>query len=239
MVAMLATACVGHPADDEDDEFSADPSGEPAVEVTGVGLVLDFTATWCVNCPRMATAIEEAMAERPGAIFPVSVHFRDEFSYGEGEALAALFAIQAYPSLIVNLDKGTLTTATSRDIIFARMDAFTPGKPCTLEADCSEGLLTAGVTAAQEGSYRIGALLLEDGLVAPQTGGSQDYVHDNILRKILSTDIWGEDLGMLSEGAAVKKKFPVGDLGDGDFHAVVYVTCDGVVNNAADVRISL
>ena len=37
-------------------------------------LVLDFTGTWCVNCPKMEAAIEETMEARPGRIIPVSVH---------------------------------------------------------------------------------------------------------------------------------------------------------------------
>ena len=32
-------------------------------------LVLDFTGTWCVNCPKMEAALEEAMAARPGKVF--------------------------------------------------------------------------------------------------------------------------------------------------------------------------
>ena len=37
-------------------------------------LVLDFTGTWCVNCPKMEAALEETMEARPGRIVPVSVH---------------------------------------------------------------------------------------------------------------------------------------------------------------------
>ena len=40
-------------------------------------LVLDFTATWCVNCPRMEAAFAAAMEARPGRLVPVSVHFVD------------------------------------------------------------------------------------------------------------------------------------------------------------------
>ena len=251
--ALVLSACVGHPADDEDDfgpEIpTIDPSGEeedatdtppetPSGDVFGPGLLLDFTATWCVNCPRMAQAIEEAAAERPGTIFPVSVHFHDDFSYAAGEALAEYFGIQAYPSLIVNLDKATLTTVTSKSIIFLRIDSFdSPADPCTLDLSYSGGVLHADVTAASAGSYKLGALLLEDGLVAPQTGGTDDYVHDNILRKILSADIFGEDLGTLESGAAVKKEFSVGELPSGSFHVVAYVTQDGLMNTAADITL--
>ena len=186
----------------------------------------------------MTSAIEEAKAQRPSAIFPVCVHFKDAFSFHEGEALASYFDIQEYPSAIVNLDKGTLTTATSKDIILSRIDASAGKKPCQIELSYSSGIISASVTASEPGTYRIGALLLEDGLVAPQTGGSEDYVHDNILRKILSADIFGEDLGSLESGAAAGRDFPVDDLADGgNYHVLVYVTDGGKVNSVADITL--
>ena len=238
LLALLATACVGHPADDEDDLPGPDvPVVDPSEEVFGPSLVLDFTATWCVNCPRMSSAIEEAMAARPGKIYPVAVHFGDEFSSAEGSALSTLFGVTAYPSAVVNLDKGSLTTATSKDLLVSRIDAMERKAPCTLELSFADGTIHAEVTAAEAGTYKAGALLLESGLTAPQTGGSDDYVHDNILRKILSEDIFGEDLGALEAGASASVDFPAGALWGGNFHAVVYVTEGGIVNSAAAVTL--
>lgn len=238
LLALLATACVGHPADDEDDLPGPDvPVVDPSEEVFGPSLVLDFTATWCVNCPRMSSAIEEAIALRPGSIFPVAVHFGDEFSSAEGSALSTLFGVQAYPSVVVNLDKGSLSTATSKDIILSRIDAMERKAPCTLELSYADGTIHAEITAAEAGAYKAGAMLLESGLVAPQKGGSDDYVHDNILREILSADIFGEDLGALEAGASVSVDYPAGALWGGNFHAVVYVTEGGIVNSAAAVTL--
>ena len=72
---------------------------------------------------------------------------------------------------------------------------------------------------------------------APQTGGSDDYVHDNILRKILSADIFGEDLGALEAGASASVDFLAGALSGGNFHAVVYVTEGGIVISASAVTL--
>lgn len=238
LTGILAWACVGHPADDEDDYPAPGPSGEgPSEEVFAPGLVLDFTATWCQNCPRMALAIEEASEERPGAIFPVCVHFHDEFSSTETDALSMLFGVQAYPSVVVNLDKETLTPATSKVLILARLDAAERKKPCTLELSYADGVLSAGVTAAEDGTYAVGAVLLEDGLVAPQVGGKDDYVHDNILRKILSADIFGEDLGFLESGVSASRDFAVGDVASGNFRIVAYVTDGGIVNSVAGITL--
>ena len=149
LAGLFATGCVGQiddePLDDDEDpEVIVDPKDNDSVP----GLVLDFTATWCVNCPRMATALEEASRERPGKIFPVSIHFRDAFSYSEGEAICKDFGIAAYPSVVVNLDPSTLITATSKDLILAKLDATATGRkaPCTLNGSVSGGNLTLSVT---------------------------------------------------------------------------------------------
>ena len=60
-----------------------------------------------------------------------------------------------------------------------------------------------------------------------------DYVHDNILRIILSADVFGEDLGTLESGASASRDFDIPDLGSGAFHVVVYVTDGGVVNSVS------
>lgn len=237
IVAAMVVGCVGQiddePLDDEDPATIVDPAGDDSAP----GLVLDFTATWCVNCPRMATAIEEASRERPGKIFPVSIHFRDDFSYAAGEALAKDYGVSAYPSVVVNLDPATLITATSKDLILAKLDATASGRkaPCTLTGSVSGSFLTLSVTAAEAGSYRLGALLLEDGLIAPQTGGTDDYVHDNILRAILSASVAGDDLGDLSAGASENKTYSLEITPGSTYHIVAYVIegGSGKVNTVA------
>ena len=36
--------------------------------------------------------------------------------------------------------------------------------------------------AVRDGDYTLGVLVLEDGIVASQTGGSKDHIHNNVLR---------------------------------------------------------
>lgn len=242
-LSLALAGCVGHPADDEDDPST--PGGAtPGAPVSQASLLLDFTATWCVNCPRMAAAVEEAAQERPGKVIPVSIHYHDAFACPEGEALAGDFGVQAYPSLIVDLSPASLLTATSKDLILARMDATTGRRNgrCSLDLTLdtpSPGQFTlhAEATVSRAGAYKLGALLLEDGVTAPQTGGSDNYVHDNILRKTLSGSIAGEDLGSLSPGASARKDFSFSTDGAGRFHVVAYVTDGELVQTAAAISL--
>lgn len=204
-VLLCLGACVGQ-KDDED----TDPGTTPDITGEGAdGIVLDFTATWCVNCPRMVQAIDEAAHERPGTVFPVSIHFHDDLAIPAGEALVTRYGIQSYPSLIVNLDASTLTTATSKDLILSRLDATSKGRKaaCTIEGQVTENQLEVTVTAAEDGHYRLGILVLEDGIVAPQTGGSDNYVHNHVLRGMLSDSLDGDDLGSLGAGSLAQKQY--------------------------------
>jgi hypothetical protein len=78
--------------------------------------------------------------------------------------------------------------------------------------------------AVRDGAYTLAVLVLEDGTVAAQTGGTKDYVHNNILRS------WTE-----GEPLTVKE----GDKASGTFTGtvtaksrfVVLVLRDGLVDN--------
>lgn len=223
-------SCVGQK---EDPEEETTPGTSVNTE-SGTGIVLDFTATWCVNCPRMTTAIEEASAQKP--IIPICVHFQDAMVCDQGKELISHFGVQAYPSAVMNMDKGTLITATSSELILARLTAS--GKaPCTLDATlAADGSLEVKVTAAEDGEYTLSAALLEDGIVAAQTGGPDNYVHNNVLRGFLQENLFGDSLGQVSAGGSAQRSFSAGTVTSAH-HVAVFVCHNGIVNSATDVRI--
>lgn len=233
LFAFAAVSCVGQLDDDGPDNGG----GEGGEAVAGAGIVLDFTATWCVNCPRMHEAIDLAMQDRPGKIIPISVHFQDEMVCDAGKELIARFGVEAYPSLVANFSPETLITATSRELILAKLDAAASGvAPCGLEGAVSpDGSLTLRVTAAQAGEYTLGVALLEDGIVAAQTGGSDHYVHNNVLRAFLQENPAGDPLGQLAAGQSAERVFQARPAGTGTFRAVAFVCHGGTVNTAVDI----
>ena len=196
-------------------------------------LVLDFTGTWCVNCPKMEAAIEESMAARPGRIVPVSVHCMavdPMYVKPLSDNLVKQFSVKAYPSAVVDLDPESLITAQSPELLLSHIDrlleARGPAAGIRVES-AVEGenyTLTAEVKAVRDGAYTLAVLVLEDGTVAAQTGGTKDYVHNNILRS------WTE-----GEPLTVKE----GDTASGTFTGtvtaksrfVVLVLRDGLVDN--------
>lgn len=225
-------SCVGQKEDPED----GTTPGETTPVGTVAGIVLDFTATWCVNCPRMTTAIEEAAAEQP--LIPICIHFQDDFMNNQGKELIGHFGVEAYPSAVVNMSKESLTTTTSKELIVAKLKTIGAMIPAPLlEAELlQDGTVRVKVTAGGEGAYTVSAAILEDSLVAPQTGAGENYVHNNVFRGFLQENLLGDPLGQLSYGESAQCDFNAGALTDKE-HIAVYVCIDGIVKAATDIRI--
>ena len=155
-------------------------------------LVLDFTGTWCVNCPKMEAAIEDVMAARPGRVIPVSVHclpVDPMYVNPLSDDLVRKFKVNnVCPSAVTDLDPGSLITSSSPELLLSHIDRLLEarGPAAGLRVETAvEGesyTLTAEMKAVCDGDYSLAVLVLEDGTVAAQTGGTADYVHNNILR---------------------------------------------------------
>ena len=222
------------------DGAESEPLTVTAIEIADEGkdffrrsLVLDFTGTWCVNCPKMEAAIEQTMEARPGRIVPVSVHCMSVdpmYVKPLSDDLVRKFGVKAYPSAVVDLDPESLITAQSPELLQSHIDrlleARGPAAGIRVESTVNEGgfTLKAEMKAVRDGTYVLAVLVLEDGTVAAQTGGTTDYVHNNILRS------WTE-----GESLNVKE----GDTASCDFTGtvtaksrfVVLVLHDGLVDN--------
>ena len=197
-------------------------------------LVLDFTGTWCVNCPKMETAIETVMEARPGRVVPVSVHcvsIDPMYVKPLSDNLVKKFKVQMYPSAVVDLDPGSLITEGSPELLQHQIDRLLEerGPAAGIRVETTqEGenyTLKAEMKAVRAGDYTLAVLVLEDGVVAAQTGGTADYVHNNILRSWTE----GEAHAGLAEGdTAVLEQ--TGALA-GKCRFVVLVLRNGLVDN--------
>ncbi|MBQ1750394.1 MAG: Omp28-related outer membrane protein, partial [Bacteroidales bacterium] len=154
-------------------------------------LVLDFTATWCVNCPRMEAAFAAAMEARPGRLVPVSVHFVDAFAVEEGTALVTKFGVSEYPTAVIDMDPSSAFTTTSSELLLSGVDKLLAARPLAggirMESG-ADGSVKVEITAVEAGDYTINVMLLKDGEIAPQTGGETNHVHNNILRQHLKAE---------------------------------------------------
>ena len=156
-------------------------------------LILDFTGTWCVNCPKMEAAIEEVMGigYRLGRVVPVSVHCKkvDPMYVGPlSDDLANQFEVTAYPSAVVDMDPESLISMPNSELLMMHIDRLLyergPAAGIRIESwpEGDRYTVKIDMMAVRDGDYTLSLLVLEDGIVAKQTGGSENHVHNNVLR---------------------------------------------------------
>ena len=198
-------------------------------------LVLDFTATWCVNCPRMEAAFAAAMEARPGRLVPVSVHFVDAYAVDEGTALVTKFGVSEYPTAVIDMDPSSAFTTTSSELLLSGVDKLLAARPLAggirMESG-AEGSVKVEITAVEAGEYTINVMLLKDGEIAPQTGGETNHVHNNILRQHLKA----ESVHLDEEETATKTFSLNIPSGDG-FKVVAFMEKGTTVNNVTFCRV--
>ena len=198
-------------------------------------LVLDFTATWCVNCPRMEAAFAAAMEARPGRLVPVSVHFVDAFAVEEGTALVTKFGVSEYPTAVIDMDPSSAFTTTSSELLLSGVDKLLAARPLAggirMESG-ADGSVKVEITAVEAGDYTINVMLLKDGEIAPQTGGETNHVHNNILRQHLKA----ESVHLDEEETATKTFSLNIPSGDG-FKVVAFMEKGTTVNNVTFCRV--
>lgn len=236
---LCAAGCVGQKDDPEEDPIGK-PGPDPVYDESEAGscLVLEFTGTWCVNCPGMHAAIESAMEQKPGVIVPVAVHCLslDPLSTPLSDELISRFGISAYPSVVVDFDPGTLFTAASPDLLLARCDQLRKarGKAAALsikEAWDGYDAISIQVTAtvARDGDYTVHLLRLANGLMSPQTGASENYIHNDVLQEWMDAP---ETFPGLHAGDGIHTEFKV-EATMGTYKLVAVICRDGIVDNVA------
>ena len=244
ILSLLACfSCVGQ-KEDPDYIYPEDIENQPGGQSEGSRFfrrvfVLEFTATWCQYCPNMTEAMENARKERPGRIQELAIHYIDEMSTKDSEDVVARYKVSAFPTVILDLDPGTRFTSQKTslftDYIDRTADVDAPG--IALESSVKSGVLSLAVTvkAAVDGEYSVGAALIEDGIVADQTGAGSGYVNNAVLRSFLGDGgLDGTPAGRIKAGEESTVRFSRAFDGPQDHKRLtVFVLKDGKVLNTS------
>lgn len=220
--------------------------------------VLEFTGTWCNNCPDMAKYIKSAGMNLPDRIVMIAAHAfkNDPMATPYFETLANSLRAQNLPSSLLDLGKpivGTEGTSASdmerrmRDIIENATDG------CGLAIDVAEqgdnAVATVRLLSAEAMEYGIMAALVENGItgytqtMAYGQPADPNYVHDHVLREVYQDNINGVPVGNVAAGSQVSREFTfnLNNYNRSNCHVVVFATSvkDGrtVVINAAECAV--
>lgn len=164
-------------------------------------VAMRFTATWCGWCPYMNSSVKRAQELWPGKIQHLALHEAEsDLAFGGTEALARLYKISGYPTGIVD-GRITINNSTDTDAVGAQF--VTAAKETEDTYGTSSGLAIRSSAAGRQvsidvetyfktgGDYKLVVLLVEDGIIHAQSGGSEDYRHDCVAR-VAATSITGD-----------------------------------------------
>ena len=193
-------------------------------------LLEDYTATWCQYCPRVSYAIEQLLKQTQDVVV-IAIHgSSDPFRYEGLSTVLNAFGISGYPTAIVDRNTEVVSgqkrfmrwkypeVNNSAQIINLTEEDATVG--ITITSSLSGSTLTVKVKFKMGKNFDaldLSLHLLEDNLIYNQTNSTSYYgggnplvnfVHDNVLRKSLSS-ILGDQIpdDNLSRESVYEKDF--------------------------------
>ena len=185
-------------------------------------LVEQFTSTWCTYCPQ-GTANIQALTQMRDDVAWVAVHENmgnvDPFRTAQTDSITNFEGIDGFPegtfdrtvgiqgassvyAVLTNLPASTMSTfldyvadgpSWATVNVNSTFDAATRQAAITID-----GELVPNFDEMMGEGCKLTVYLTEDGLVAPQTSGGNNYVHNNVLRQAL-VSIKGVDMNRTSE----------------------------------------
>ena len=195
-------------------------------------LITKFTATWCVNCPKMSDAIKTVKKKNTNRIVDIAVHYIDDLEVPDGKNLAKQFSVSAIPVAVVNLDNESQTSVSSSTILQNYVDKAQASEKAAsgikLNSYEENDFLNVEIetTMAADGEYRLAVAIVQDEIQMAQTGAGSDYVHHSVLKGMLQDNTDGEDLGECSQGDVCSKQYQhsMNSLEkDGKYRLIAYV----------------
>ena len=214
--------------------------------------VMEFTGTWCAQCPAGATILNFLASDMyKGEVNVLAFHNDDEYSLPVEQLLAAKYNPSGlYPYYLTDMrDSGELNGNGCSDSIYKSLyetETFCgPSVSCVYDETSGDVSVAAKVISEKTMEFRLAVYVVEDKVVGEQMQGTgtvdKDYVHRHVVRKMLSADYSGDRLGEIAAGNEVDKtySFKVDPSWKPANVSVVILAIgpDGQVNNSASVKI--
>lgn len=165
-------------------------------------LGMQFTSIGCPNCPTLSSVIKSIQSAQPERLVPVSFHLdytiMDPMRIDMGDTYYKALKGIGLPMFNLDLFNGEEMTS-NRSVIEAEMKKRVENYPPTCgvaittsyDAQSRELTITPRVKSNTASTYRYIVMLVEDGIKAEQYGVTGEYTHNNVVRAVLSDNIYG------------------------------------------------
>ena len=194
---------------------------DPPIYFEKYVMVEDFTGTWCGWCPRVSYALEYGKEQIENLVV-IANHYNDPMQNSHSLRINNLFGINSYPSVLINRYKNWNNQSISGLSVINSELNFNSTASVALESSLTGNNLYVKAKLKMGENFdalTLGVMLLEDGLVRPQSnytsyyGGFNpvtDFVHNDILRdyftNVLGHIIPDESIG---HGKVFEKEFNI------------------------------
>ena len=195
----------------------------------------EFTGIYCVFCPQGHQIADQLVDDNPERVVVINLHSSDSYSApksGSGhpdfrnswaKIIASESGLTGYPAGQVNrqvftgsemtpgkpaMGRGSWTAATYNVLNDPNGSPVNVAVRNTYEASTKTVTVEVELyyTEATGENSLLNVVLLENGVIGWQTGGSENYEHNKILRDML-TGQWGEVITETTKGSYVKKTY--------------------------------
>lgn len=165
-------------------------------------LGVQFTSVGCPNCPVLGNIISQIQREQPNRLVPVSFHLDYNISDPMKIAIAENYynALEpnGLPRFYLDLRVGE-TMNSNKSVIDAEMAKTLANYPptcgvaisTTYDASTRRLTITPRIQSNTATAYRYLVFLVEDGISHSQYGVTGSYTHNNVVRAVLSDNIYG------------------------------------------------
>ena len=187
--------------------------GSKLKKVTHHSLGMRFTATWCGYCPVMSKTFHLAK-DNLGDKFEYICMYDTDGNYGFSDlnTLASQYKVSGFPTGIVDgrILVENYSSEYAAGLIASAVEETETNYPAAtaigLESSLSGQALTvkAEVFANCAETYKLTVILMENGIIGYQAdyneGNHQDFQHDRVARKTLTSSISGDSFSISEVG---------------------------------------
>lgn len=209
--------------------------------------VMEFTGTWCAQCPEGATTLNFLITRTyKDKAFALAFHNDDPYALSVEQDLQDIFNCGGYPAYVVDMrDAGDLNGGGCGDAIETSLYESETHSSVAMASvfDQASGKVNveAKVYSEKDMDYKLAAYVIEDRIVGEQAhaDGSVDkeYLHRHVVRAMLSSSVKGDGIGTVAAGEEKAKSFSFTPDPQWNMEnlsvAVLAIGADGFVNNMA------
>ena len=168
-------------------------------------LFMRFTATWCVWCPQMYESVLRAQAEYPGRIQHVAIHGYDSELYSASVApLSGFYQVSSYPTGFVDgrvrIKNDDVDIAAPKIVAAVKEteSLYGTNTGIAVRSSLSGRKVEIGLTvfAKKAGRYKLSVLLLEDDILASQTGAPGGVFYHKDVARATVTNLYGDSFNV-------------------------------------------